>query len=171
MKTIQRWVEALEDRAERKNRQFIIMDDINSDSPEPYLVRSIVFKSKLFCIYIHRFLKSDLVVPHDHPWTFFTWVIAGEYTELLYKIKNGITELNRYCSRKPGSIAKRGANNIHRVVVDEPLPIERKKEAVLTVCFIGPREQEWSFYKKDKVIPWTEFLNIDPSHSNWEGHE
>jgi len=171
MKIIQRWVEALEDRAERKDRQFIIMDDINSDRPEPYLVRSIVFKSKMFCIYIHRFLKSDKVVPHDHPWPFFTWIIAGKYLEMLYKLSNGNTKLNKYCNRKTGSIVFRRADDIHRVVVDNSLPIERKREAVLSVCFIGPREQEWSFYDKDLVIPWTEFLKIDKSDKNWEGHE
>jgi hypothetical protein len=171
VKTIQKWVEALEDRAERKNRQFVIMDDINSDSPEPYLVRSIVFKSKLFCIYIHRFLKSDLVVPHDHPWPFFTWVVSGEYTEMLYRLQGGYTKLWKYCSRKAGSIAYRREDDIHRVVIDNPLPVERKKEAVLTVCFIGARGQEWSFYNEDQVIPWTEFLNIDKSDKNWEGHE
>ena len=171
MKIIKRWVEALEDRAERKDRQFVIVDDINSDNPEPYLVRSIVFKSKLFCIYIHRFLKSDLVVPHDHPWPFFTWVVSGDYTELLYRIKNGYPSLWLQCFRRAGSIKFRKANDIHRVVVYYPLPIEEKKEAVLTVCFIGPRKQEWSFYDEDKVIPWTEFLDIDKSDKNWEGHE
>ena len=95
----------------------------------------------------------------------------GKYLEMLYKLSDGTTSLNRYCNRKTGSIVFRRAEDIHRVVVDNALPIERKKEAVLSVCFIGPREQEWSFYDKDLVIPWTEFLNIDRSHKNWEGHE
>jgi len=173
MNIVKLWIEKLEQWVENKGRQYVIMDDYNSKDPKPYLIRSIVFKSKWFCIYIHRFLSSDKPVPHDHPWNFFTWIISKGYVEQLY-FDIGVRDDQQTCwsiARRPGSIIRRKCSDVHRVVVSKEYSLEEKNEAPLSVCFIGPRKQEWSFYDNGKKIDWREFLEVKPGDPMWEAHE
>lgn len=143
------------------------------DKGRTYLVRYILFKSKWMCIYIHRFLVSDLETFHDHPWNFFTFVIQGGYDEYKIKRKNGLW-IEKRIRRKPMSLAYRKATDIHRVAVDRNYTEEEMESAPLTICVIGPRVREWGFWIGDKVkkwIGWTDFLNIDTSNSDFRGHE
>lgn len=142
-----------------------------SPSPDVYLVRWKVFKNKYFCLYIHRFLRSDADTHHDHPWDFYTYVVDGNYTEeLLTKRGNGY--LTQIVYRDTGSIVKRFSTDIHRVIVDEDRKISDLNNAPLTICFIGRKKREWGFWPKTsrkglityrKFKHWKEFLGTEVS--------
>ena len=59
----------------------VIMISGTDDPENVYLLRSVLFRSKLFCIYIHRFLRSDKDDHHDHPFDFLGYVVKGGYIE------------------------------------------------------------------------------------------
>lgn len=145
-----------------------------------YLVRYIVFKSKYCCLYIHRFMRSDSDTPHDHPWNFFTYVIAGGYTEVFYQkkaqVENGaFTQLwtKTLNTRLPGSVAYRRATDIHQVVVDKDRNMDEIADAPFTVCLIGPRRREWGFWSEGGAVftDWRKYLNIKPNDARIEGAE
>ena len=62
------------------NRQRIIYDRVDN---EPYLERYYLFlKDRTwfpFNVFLHKFLKSDPDVIHDHPWNYIT-IIVKEYS-------------------------------------------------------------------------------------------
>ena len=171
---------------EKRGKVFQITGGKRGDTV--YLQRYILFKYKpLGCIYIHRFLRSDADVPHDHPWNFFTYVITRGYTEHYYdttkpRVKNGRfvefwTEvLNR---REPGSIAYRKSTDIHRVSVDEEIDLavgedapEKLARAPLTICFMGPRRRQWGFWEhSSRFIDWRDYLDITVNDARIEGGE
>lgn len=165
----------LENWLERRGRMFVIM---SSGTQHPYLVRYILFKSKRGCIYIHRFLRSDDLIHHDHPWNFYTYIVDGQYIE--EKITKGHTNY-WFCEktkRDTSSIAYRKSTDIHRVILDRDYTLEEKHSAPLTVCFIGPRLREWGFWKpltsdgnRRLFIDWRQYLKITPDDPRWEGHE
>ena len=71
---LKNWVTLME----KLGRRRIIMDRVND---EPYLERYYIFMKDRseqfpFNIFIHKFLKSDPDDLHDHPWGFFTFIIA-----------------------------------------------------------------------------------------------
>jgi hypothetical protein len=148
------------------------------------LVRAFLFRSPLFCIYIHRFLRPDQDDPHDHPFDFLGYVVSGGYDEWNYtKYYNLAAQLilsKKKDRRTEGTWAYRPATHIHKVVVDQELPYDRRKEAVLTVIFRGRYKRDWNFYKlfgrpwidqflgdkRQKAIKtiWHEYLGVK-SHS------
>lgn len=167
-------------RCVTKNRVFYITGGKNNDV---YLVRYIVFKSRFGCIYIHRFMRSDADDPHDHPFCFLTYVISGGYTEVCYDRGKSTVKDNKFESlwtkitkqRKPGTLAYRRDCDIHQVVVDKARNMEEIKDAPYTVCLIGPRRKEWSFYplemKGSGSIDWRKYLDMVPGDPRTEGSE
>lgn len=164
-----------------------IMDRENSDI---YMIRYIVFKSRFCSIYIHRFLRSDLDTPHDHPWNFFTYVVEKGYTEELMtrEPKRGLlTPI--IVNRKPGSLAYRKAEAMHRVILDRDYSPDEQAEAPLTVCLMLKRRRMWGFIKpyysnsrmgKETESPrpvgyswhnWKDYLDIDENHPAFFGSE
>lgn len=145
-----------------------------------YLVRYILFKSKYGCIYIHRFMRSDSDTPHDHPWNFFTYVIAGGYSEVFYQkkaqVENGAFAslwTKTVNSRVPGSVAYRKATDVHQVVVDQDRNMDQIEQAPFTICLMGPRLREWGFWSDNGTTwtDWRKYLNISPKDPRIEGAE
>jgi len=180
---------------EKKGRKHLITGGSNEDV---YLVRYIVFKSKWGCVYIHRFMRSDADDPHDHPWSFWTYVISNGYTEVRYDrskpaisldmerttLEPGLHNIHLFFSeywtrsenvRKPGDFSKIRANDIHQVVVDKPRNMDEIKDAPYTICLMGPRVREWGFWPLEMrgtgFLDWREYLDIKPGDSRIEGSE
>jgi len=146
---------------ERKGKVFVIN---GKDSNEAYLIRYLLVQSNLMNIYIHRFLRSDHDVPHDHPWDFLTYVVDGEYVEAKFA---GWKSEYKYPTmvhkaRRKGSIAFRKATDIHKVKVQYHLPIEEKEQAPLTICITGPRRRVWGFWEigRGRFTRWTNYLRV-----------
>ena len=76
---------------DRCDRKRIIKERINktSDDSTDYLVRYYIFlkgsgnssRSIPFNVFIHKFIKSDEPVMHDHPWGYTTIILSGGYWE------------------------------------------------------------------------------------------
>jgi hypothetical protein len=175
----------------KNNRVFYITGEA-TDKEDVYLVRYIVLKSELCCIYIHRFMRSDSSDPHDHPWNFFTYIVSGGYTEHFYDVTKpqtnkdwffyGVKE-HKYTSfwtmrenvRKPGSFAFRRATDIHRVVIPRTFKLNEIEQAPLTACIMFNRKRHWGFWplkdKGSKFVDWRRYLKIRPSDPRIQGSE
>jgi len=176
----------LETWCEKNNRTFLIRDrdKDGKENEEIYLVRNIVFKSKWFNFYIHRFLTSDDETHHDHPWHFISHIVEGGYKEeRLFKVADYYKRptamfTKEIGERKAGSWAHRRPSDIHRVIIDKKYTFEQRKTAPLTFILFGVRKREWGFWQPIKegsetrrFIPWKEFLGMDESHPDFAGHE
>lgn len=122
------------------------------ETDDVYMERYIVFKSLLFSIYLHRFLRSDHDVPHDHPWSFLTYVARVGYEERVWKRHPSylVTDPPWMESRvvvKPGSWVFRKSTHIHQVIIDGRYG-RHAQSAPLTVNFCGPRHREWGFWPR-----------------------
>jgi len=75
-----------------------------------------------FNITLHKIVKSDDPIFHDHPWPFITIILSGGYWEHtpVYNNKGEIfAEFTTW--RGPGSILKRSAKEFHWLEIDETI--------------------------------------------------
>lgn len=160
-----------------RGKEFHIMGNNNQDV---FLVRYILYKSPNFSIYIHRFLHSDADDPHDHPWSFYTYVVENGYQEYFYDLNKPIVENGEFRTywtmdinlRKEGSLAYRKATDVHRVVLPKAFKLEEIEQAPLTICLMLKRERNWGYWRKGAYfIDWREYLQIKPNDSRIEGSE
>lgn len=132
------WKEMLRARSWKLFSTFVI----DGQDGSPYLVRHTILSTPCVSVMLHVFLRSDAdTCFHDHPWSFASIVIDGEYEE---HTPTGIIH------RKRGSIAWRHAEHRHRVCVSEPCT---------TIIIRGPRKREWGFWTRSGWIRWDTFLN------------
>ena len=128
-------------------RKRIVMDRVNN---EPYLERYYVFlkdrKSFPFNIFVHKFLKSDPDDLHDHPWSYFTFILKGGYYEWIPGVN---CEIRKW--RGPGHFRMCKANSLHR--------IELKEGITCWTLFVPfAKVREWGFISKGQWVQWEEYL-------------
>ena len=138
---------------EKTDRKRIILDRENK---EPYLVRYyLLFRNRdssfPFNIFIHRFIKGDDDHVHDHPWGYFTYILAGGYHETVCTVNE---KEDKQCThwRAPGFYQKVSPHHIHKITLDSNAP------PCWTLFVPFRRSRNWGFYTKDgdgKTI-WTE---------------
>lgn len=182
-----RWlVPKLENWCEKKGRVLYIT---GKQGPEDvYLIRYFLFRTKYLSCYIHRFLRSDIDDPHDHPFHFLGYVVSGGYKEIRYdnataEDQSETTYLLEWEEvRMVGKWGWRNAHNtIHKVLVDKPRTLAEKKDAPLTFILRGPYIRDWFFYKmSDEVLTsrlgqlrfgqatpvlWWKYLGLEGPHS------
>jgi hypothetical protein len=138
---------------ERLDRKRIIMD---RECNEPLLTRYYLFlkdrKTFPFNVFLHKFHKGDPGDVHDHPWPYFTLILAGGYYEW---ILSGNCEIRKW--RAPGHFRFCSATSYHR--------IELKEGVTPWTLFIpGPHKREWGFLVKDKWIHNDSYL-YDKQHN------
>lgn len=165
-----------------RSKRVVISDRHSNDI---YLIRYILLKTNWFSIYIHRFMRSDHDVWHDHPWNFFTYIITKGYKESTITPDAKIRGLMRETTgvRLPGSLAYRKATATHKVILhDGPYFEHQEPEAPLTVCLIFKRHRIWGFVKPyhhastqnvigHTWVNWLDYLGIKPGDREYEGSE
>ncbi len=152
-----RWlVPKLENWCEKTGRVLYIT---GKQGPEDiYLIRYFLFRTKYLSCYIHRFLRSDIDDPHDHPFHFLGYVVSGGYREVLFDKYQGTATKQLYLvdreeARMVGKWGWRNANKtIHKVLVDKDRTFAEKKNAPLTFILRGPYIRDWYFYKLGKAL-------------------
>lgn len=129
---------------------YSIMDsrppDANiGDSHGPdYLHRWFVIPKNPFCgVYIHKIMRSDKDVPHDHPWASQSIMLEGSYVES--------TPVGDFV-RKAGDVWMRSATDAHRLIVPDG-------GYAITLFTFGPKEREWGFACPSGWVPWWEFCD------------
>jgi len=141
------------DWLERHDRKRIIMD---RQCNEPLLTRYYLFlkdrKRFPFNAFIHKFHKGDPGDVHDHPWPYFTLILAGGYYEWVL-ISN--CEVRKW--RGPGHFRFCSANSYHRIELKEGV-------TPWTLFMPGPQTREWGFLVKDKWIHNDHYLETNKQH-------
>jgi hypothetical protein len=132
---------------ERNDRKRVIMDRVDN---EPYLERYYVFlkdrKTFPFNIFLHKFLKGDPDDVHDHPWNYFTIILAGGYYEWIAQFnEDGTKSCEVRIWRGPGSFRFGNTHTFHRIELKEGV-------TPWTLFMPGPQRREWGFLVKNKWI-------------------
>lgn len=126
---------------------------------DPYLLRWFVLPRNHFVnVYLHKFMRSDDDrALHDHPWSFLSWIIKGEYIE---------HAVNTTTLRKRWSIAYRPAKYAHRVQLLRGAAIARERtrvrpmrleQPVWTLIVTGPKMRSWGFHCPSGWQHWKRF--------------
>ena len=110
------------------------------------LIRYFIFRSKYIGVFIHRLLRSDVRTMHDHPWTFISIILTGEYTE--HTLSKHINNLEVKKVYKRFSILYRPAKWIHRLEMDKPM---------WTLVIRFKRTKPWEFFSKTGFVNWKEY--------------
>lgn len=100
----------------------------------------IIPRNDMMNVYLHRTMRSDNDVPHDHPWDNTSFVLSGGYTE---HTPTGVFE------RKPGDVVQRKATDVHR--------LELWGTDSVSLFFTGPKVRDWGFHCPKGFVPWQQF--------------
>lgn len=127
-------------------RYRLITDPI---SDEPYMHRYYLFlkdrKWFPFNVVLHKVVKSDEPMLHDHPWAYMTIILKGGYWEHTYRKLRGAGGVEAKVTwRGPGSIIRRSAGDMHWLELDE------KVGPATTLFFMGRQVRDWGFLTPDK---------------------
>lgn len=127
-------------------------DQIIGRDNEPYLLRWIIRqrqdgkKSKLGNIYLHKILRPDHDVPHDHPWWSLSIVLEGPLSEVRRTRLFG--DVKRHFS--DGDLVIRSPWAKHALYLPQDYP-------ALTFFIVGPRLRRWGFHCDRGWLHWKEF--------------
>lgn len=103
-----------------------------------YLRRLRLIQTPWFGIFLHETWHRDQDRdPHDHPWTFWTFVLKGGYEEI-------VVSPDRSYRRSHPRFSFKHLNKtwFHRI-------IELHNSPTWTLMFVGPRTREWGFLLPD----------------------
>jgi hypothetical protein len=129
---------------------------------EDYLHRYYIFlkdrKWFPFNVTLHKIVRSDDPIFHDHPWSYTTVVLKGgywEHTPVFNEKGEKFAEFQVW--RGPGSIIHRKANEYHWLELEEG-------GSATTLFFMGKQERDWGFLVQVKKgvhrwIKWDTYLS------------
>ena len=131
-----------------KGRKRVIKD---RDSNEPYLVRYYLFlkdrKNFPFNITLHKVLKSDEDVLHDHPWSYATLILKGGYWENLpIYAREGHVCGSHKVWRGPGHFRYRKSDDLHFLELEKDA--NGNEIACWSLFYMGKKAKSWGF------LPW-----------------
>lgn len=121
-----------------------------------YFLRGFETDSQWFLHYIPRPDKD--LTPHDHPWDFTSWVLAGGYVEHVKCVlcagmgsalpcPDTWAHERRWLSRQ--SVR---AEFIHR--------IDSVKPGTWTLVHTGPKRRSWGFWTPEGFVGWRKYLGL-----------
>lgn len=101
---------------------------------------------RLFGIYLHHIAGPDPGVElHDHPWTFWSFVLSGHYSEIRAESRR-INTTNHWNHRYMFSLQPLRLDECHRIVY--------VSKNTWTIVFRGPRIRLWGFYPHGRWLYW-----------------
>lgn len=137
-------------------------------SGEDYMHRYYLFlkdrKRFPFNITLHKIVRSDDPIFHDHPWSYMTIVLKGgywEHTPVFDTDGKKITEITTW--RGPGSIIKRSANEYHWLELDPTVG------PATTLFLMGKQEREWGFMVETRK-GGTRWVRYDYYLNDWKNY-
>ena len=130
---------------------------------EDYMHRYYLFlkdrKNFPFNLTLHKIVKSDDPIFHDHPWPYLTIILKGgyyEHTPVFDSKGNKFAEFTQW--RGPGSIIFRKAKEYHWLEMDN------ESGSATTLFIMGPQQRDWGFMTRTRTgktrwIQWEFYLN------------
>lgn len=122
----------------RKPWQFMSKFTIQDDNGDPMLVRWRIVQTPYGALYLHKFLRGDSdPYVHDHPWSFFSIILRGGYTEARRNNKTYLLwqhHIKRF-------------NIMHRYDAHYIMTLDRTP--TWSLLLVGPRKRTWGFYVED----------------------
>lgn len=106
----------------------------------PLLTRIRLATDRTGGFYLHRLDAPDSGAPHDHPWTFWSFVVTGSYTEDVYHDAEILDRAETH-HRKRWSVHRMSMDSAHLITHIEP--------HTRTIVLRGPRRRLWGFWTKD----------------------
>lgn len=98
----------------------------------------------------HLLLDDDDRCLHDHPWPFWSFLLAGHYTEILPG--------DRSREAKAGTLLRNPATHTHRVIIRRP---------VWSLVFTRQPERVWGFHDPVRGwVDWRTYLGL-PNEPDW----
>jgi hypothetical protein len=125
---------------------------------KPLLIRYFLLHTKPLSIFLHHFLQSDEDrALHDHPWSFWTFLLSGGYWEH--------TQTERLW-RPRFSLMFRPAEWQHRVELEKVWkPVDKRvarfvlvEKPIWTLVIKFRSRREWGFIMKDGWMKWSDYL-------------
>lgn len=107
-----------------------------------------------FNVTLHKIVRSDDPIMHDHPWPYLTIILKGgyyEHTPVYNSEGKKFAEFARW--RGPGSIIWRKAKEFHWLELDGDIP-------AVTLFFMGRQQRDWGF-----------LINRTKTKTQWIQHE
>ena len=116
--------------------------------PDVYLRRwYLIPRNRRLNIYLHQFLRDDDDrALHDHPWNSLSFLIRGQYREVV-DVYMGKVTANTYSAP---AIITRTAEHRHRLELLDGKP-------AWTIFITGPKRRTWGFWCPKGFVPWHEF--------------
>jgi hypothetical protein len=114
---------------------------------ELYLTRYVIFRCRLFSLYIHQFHLSDHPTAHDHPWWWLAIPLRKGYNE--HFVDSTVKR------RRVGVPAVRAPQEFHWVEIE---PGTEGK--VWTFFATGPRVRRWGFLTKLGWMYHKDYQNV-----------
>jgi hypothetical protein len=137
-------------------------------SGDVYLHRYRLVKTPWFSIYLHDLnLPDSDRDPHDHPFTFWSLVLRGQYVETIYE-QHPIGDLyEEPWSRStvnltewPQKTYRRRwlAGSFHKMTTDKAHKIDSVGPKTKTLVFAGRRRRTWGFWTRAGFVPWQSYV-------------
>lgn len=102
----------------------------------------------------HHFTGTDKAGPHDHPFSFTTYILSGGYVERIYTVEDGVWGSHTR-ERKPGTAHKVEAECIHEI-------IELPKGECWTLIIPGPHVRTTRYWRfNENGISFREWYEKD----------
>lgn len=141
-----------------KNWAFWSWIDIPSKKTpgEVYLRRLRILQTPWFAFYLHFINEADFDRDaHDHPWTFWSWVLRGGYVEKISR-KFVVPPEGREVVLPFTQAWKRWS--VHKMRVTDAHQITEVWPGTMTFVVTGRRRRNWGFWTPDGFVVWTRYL-------------
>lgn len=142
------------------NERFLI----GADNPAgPMLHRWRLIQTPWFGIYVHFIYREDLDRdPHDHPWTFFSFVLCGGYVEQHWDDARLGGTGEGYLFRSWGkrrSMLRAGRS--HYFPLSAAHRITQVHGKTITLVLVGRKQRDWGFWTDTGWVNYRDYLKLD----------
>jgi hypothetical protein len=141
----------------RRGVRWGLLDGFQISHPDgrPQISRLRLVSTPLFSVMLHRIHTADQDPdPHDHPWWFWSFVLCGGYTELVYTSRNSAGAR----VHRRGSAHFMPRHKAHRITAVHGV--------TWTVLVAGPHHAgAWGFWAREGRVPWKDYVGRNVTES------